>query len=234
MLKSFQYGFEELKITPSDLAEFMGFENHAPDPFPELIKKGLEQATEFCDIKAGFRLFDAIETNTLNKTIKINNQVFSPSTIVVSQLKTATKAVLFVCTAGSEISRHAQLISTNSDPMLGYIFDVIGSVAVDKAVDKMAEWLKKYMAAVDLGISDSYSPGYCEWSVSEQQKLFSLLPDKFCGVQLSASSLMYPIKSVSGIIGIGADLKQLGYQCNWCNDRNCFYGKIKRQKKKEK
>ena len=104
----------------------------------------------------------------------------------------------------------------------------------DKAAEKMAKHLKEYAQKKQMGISDSFSPGYCEWSVAEQQKLFSLLPDKFCGVQLSESSLMYPIKSVSGIIGIGTGVEQKGYQCNWCNDLNCIYGKIKRQKKKQK
>jgi len=79
---------------------------------------------------------------------------------------------------------------------------------------------------------DLFSPGYCNWSMAEQQKLFSLLPPGFCGIQLSPSSLMHPIKSVSGIIGIGTSCKQKGYQCEWCNDKDCIYGRIRRQKKR--
>ena len=96
---------------------------------------------------------------------------------------------------------------------------------------KIQKELELDLRVKNLQISDRYSPGYCEWSVAEQQKLFSLLPENFCGISLSDSSLMTPIKSVSGIIGIGKDLKQKGYQCNWCNDQNCIYGRIKRQKK---
>jgi hypothetical protein len=45
---------------------------------------------------------------------------------------------------------------------------------------------------------------------------------------------MHPIKSVSGITGIGKDCKQMGYQCNWCTDSDCFVGKIKRRKNSKK
>jgi hypothetical protein len=114
--------------------------------------------------------------------------------------------------------------------LLSYVFDVIGSLTVNKAADKIEEDIKKEMNARSLNISDSFSPGYCDWSVADQKKLFALLPPNFCGITLTESSLMNPIKSVSGIIGIGRQLKQMGYQCNWCSDVNCIYGKMKRKK----
>jgi hypothetical protein len=233
MLKQFRFKFEELAISPSDLAELMGFENEIPEPFPELISTGLEKSNGLCDIRGGYKIFNSIDIQTKNQSIQIEDKIFNPSKVVINQLKNATEAALFICTAGAKISSYANKISTTSDPMLGYVFDTIGSVVVDKAAEKMAQQLKELVQKKQMGISDSFSPGYCEWSVADQQKLFSLLPDKFCGVQLSSSSLMYPIKSVSGIIGIGTGLEQKGYQCHWCNDLNCIYGKIKRQKKKQ-
>jgi hypothetical protein len=113
--------------------------------------------------------------------------------------------------------------------MMAYVLDVIGSVAADKMAQKLLQNLEQEVAVQGLGITDSFSPGYCNWSVEEQQTLFSLLPQGFCGITLSASSLMDPVKSVSGITGIGAGLRPKGYQCNWCTDRQCLYGKVRRQ-----
>ena len=73
--------------------------------------------------------------------------------------------------------------------------------------------------------------GYKIFNSNEFSMLFALMPESFCGVSLSESSVMSPIKSVSGIIVIGNHLKQKGYQCHWCVEKNCIYGKIKRQKK---
>ncbi len=231
MIKEFRFSFNELNIVVEDLTDLLGFENEIiPEPFPEIIEKALNQAHRLCNVRGGYKIFNSIEIDTFKESITINDQTFLPSKIIITQLKKSTSAALYICTAGAEISMHSNEISSQGDPLLGYVFDVIGSVTVEKAMDKIQKSLELEFLKSNLNISDRYSPGYCEWSVAEQQKLFALLPDKFCGVSLSDSSLMNPIKSVSGIIGIGAELQQKGYQCNWCNDLNCIYGKIKRQK----
>ena len=231
MIKEFTCHFEELGIMPEDLYELLGFENNmVPDPFPGYIEEALNTAPLICDIRGGYGYFRNIKIDNNSATIQIENQLFSPSKIVTSQLKDAESVVLFLCTAGEEITNHSNKISTESDPMLGYVFDVLGSVTVDKAMDKIQADLSNEMKNEGLGISDRYSPGYCDWNVGEQHKLFSLLPKDFCNIKLSDSSLMHPIKSISGIIGIGPNLEQKGYQCNWCDDVNCLYGKIRRKK----
>lgn len=229
MIEEFQYEFDELKIEPKHLHELLGFgENDIPEPFPEYINTVLNEAPNLCNIRGGYKIFKSLTINNTNHTIQIESQNFSPSKIVTTQLKSAKHAALFLCTAGSEISEYAKKISTEHDPILGYVFDMLGSVCVEKATDKIQDALKKNVQQSGLNISDRYSPGYCDWSVAEQHKLFSLLPTDFCGIKLSGSALMHPIKSVSGIIGIGKDLQQKGYQCKWCSDKNCIYGKIKR------
>jgi hypothetical protein len=231
MVKEFHFTFEELNILPEDLSELLGFEDKTvPEPFPEIIQQALTDSHQFCNIKGGYKIFNKTKINLNESTIQIENEIFSPSKIVTTQLKNSTATALYICTAGEEISNQSKEISNMGDPILGYIFDIIGSVAVEKATDKIQEKLKEELLKSGLTISDRYSPGYCDWSVAEQQKLFQLMPENFCGVTLSNTSLMNPIKSVSGIIGIGSNLEQKGYQCRWCTDKNCIYGKIKRKK----
>lgn len=232
MIKKYKYTFEELQIVPADLQDLLGFENNEiPEPFPTYIETALASAPSLCNIQGAFRIFDTVDVNTANNTIQVETELFSPAKTVTTQLKKSTKVALFACTAGAGISEHAHKISAENDPMLAYVLDILGSVTVEKATDKIQAALLEEVSSDGLGISDRYSPGYCEWSVGEQQKLFSLLPENICGIQLSESSLMHPIKSVSGIIGIGEGLRQKGYQCKWCTDRNCIYGKMDRKKK---
>ena len=231
MIREFQYSFEELNIVPEDLYELLGFENgYAPEPFPELIQSAISKGSNLTSVKGGYRYFNSVEIDLNSATISIDNKSFSPSKIVTTQLKSSSAVVLFACTAGPKISEHAKQLSENYDPMLGYVFDVLGSVTVEKAMDKIQQAIFADAQKEGMSISDRYSPGYCEWNVSEQQMLFSLLPDNFCDIRLSDSSLMHPIKSVSGIIGIGPGLDQKGYQCQWCTDENCIYGKLRRKK----
>ena len=232
MVREFQYAFGELDICSSDIEELMGFDDGViPDPFPELIEHAINSAPSHSKIRGGYKIFSSDECSMDMQSIRICDQVFNPSKIVITQFKNAMSFGLFICTAGSEISQHAKELSASGDPLLSFVFDVIGSVAVEKATDKVQKSMEAECLKSGLTISDRYSPGYCDWSVSEQQKLFDLMPAGFCGVSLSETSLMSPIKSVSGIIAIGHNLKQKGYQCYWCAEKNCIYGKIRRQKK---
>ncbi|MCA1759937.1 MAG: hypothetical protein LC658_09230 [Bacteroidales bacterium] len=234
-MRKLEFTFSDLDITPSEIEEFMGFEpGQSPEPFPELIEQALQLAPEHCKITGAFKIFSEIAVHLQNETIQIENQQFFPGKIVVTQLKDATQLALFVCTAGAGISELSKQKTAEGDEMTAYVLDVIGSVTVDKAAGKLQEKILEEVKQAGFNITDPFSPGYCNWSVAEQHKLFSLLPSQICGITLSDSALMHPIKSVSGITGIGKNCKQMGYQCNWCTDRDCFVGKIKRRNNSKK
>lgn len=235
MTKEFSYTFNELEITATDVTDLMGFEpGLVPEPFPEIIQLAMEKAKEICRPTGGFCIFSQCSVNTSDISISIEIQQFNPDKIVVTQLKTAQQIAIFVCTAGNEITETANEMMAGGDIMLGYVFDTIGSVVADRTAVKIQQELEKDSSIGHLKISDRFSPGYCDWNVAEQHKLFSLLPPGFCGITLSDSALMWPVKSVSGIIGIGKNLSQKGYQCHWCTDKDCFIGKINRIKKDKK
>ena len=79
------------------------------------------------------------------------------------------------------------------------------------------------MEQAGLKITNRYSPGYCGWDTREQHKLFSLLPENSCGIRLTESALMLPIKSVSGFIGVGANVRFNPYTCKMCDAEFCVY-----------
>jgi hypothetical protein len=230
--QEFIFDFEAFEITTNEIATMMGFDPLSiPEPFPELIQNALIQAKPVCKPTGGFRIFSNCALNKTDNTIRIENQLFRPDKIVISQLKEMEQIAIYVCTAGSEITELSNQYLQNGDSLTGFVFDILGSITAEKTAIKLQAELEKMANTEALNISDRFSPGYCQWSVAEQQQLFSLLPPYFCGVKLSASSLMWPIKSTSGIIGIGKNLSQKGYQCHWCTDKDCFVGKINRMKK---
>lgn len=234
-MHTLQFNFSELQIIPADVEELLGFEpGQSPEPFPELIDKALGMASGACHISGGYQLFSPVLVDPDRQTIQIEHQVFSPGKIVISRMKGVSQAAVFVATAGSGISELARQKSTEGDEMMAYVLDVTGSITVDKAAAKVIDCIMQEVSRQGIGITESFSPGYCDWSVAEQQKLFSLLPPGVCGITLSGSSLMYPIKSVSGLTGIGEGCTVKGYQCNWCPDKQCIYGKIRRSKKSKK
>lgn len=146
---------------------------------------------------------------------------------IASYMKEASALAVFVCTAGSLFTDLANEYLKQGDLPEAFIADAIGSVTVENAMDRIQQALETEMNLQEMKISNRYSPGYCEWHVSGQQALFSLIDDNHTGVTLTASCLMQPIKSVSGIIGIGVDMQKCPYGCSICHSSTCVYRRIK-------
>lgn len=222
MTRTHAFSFASLNVTPNDIEEFIGYlPGSSLDAFKDHYESALEKAADVCQIIAGYRLFDSVKITKNN--IIIDGTLFSTGGMVSGQLKSSSGIAVFVCTAGHGISELAKEMTTSGDVVMAYMYDVIGSLCAEKAADRMEAFLFKESALAGFGISNRCSPGYCGWDVSEQAKLFSLLPNGFCGVTLSASSLMTPIKSVSGIIGYGTDAGKMERPCKQCKQAQCLY-----------
>ena len=160
--------------------------------------------------------------DTDSGTASINNSVFSLGKIVAHALKKSSGLVFFICTCGIEVEKLSKQLLKEGQTLEGYIVDLIGSEIAEGMADIMHRQIGEDMAKGNLNYTNRYSPGYCKWPVSDQQILFPLL-ENTCGVSLTSTSLMMPIKSVSGVVGIGPDVKFKGYSCNKCNASFCIY-----------
>ncbi|MEN6619855.1 MAG: vitamin B12 dependent-methionine synthase activation domain-containing protein [Rikenellaceae bacterium] len=133
----------------------------------------------------------------------------------------AENIALFVATMGKESK---QIIDSNrSDPFEYYMVDFIASQFAEGMAGYIHDKIKKYATEASYGFSNRYSPGYCGWSVIEQKKLFGFFPENPCGIRLTESCLMDPVKSVSGAIALGPDVKYQEYGCKKCEEINCLY-----------
>jgi len=202
----------------------MGYEpGIAPEPVTILTIEVSEELRLMGDIRAEYRTFNNITFEREQNSIEVEGVVFNVRPIVYRQVKDADEVALFICTAGPAIGEMSRRSMKEGDLLRGYIYDVIGSEVVENAADRMQEELKAEVASRGKKITNRFSPGYCGWDVAEQRKLFTFFMENFCGITLTESALMNPVKSVSGIIGIGKDVKYASYQCHVCDDKNCLY-----------
>ena len=234
-LQEYRFRFDELEVSTDIIEKFMGYEpGKAPEPIPQLIREVLDIAHDYCDIKGGYVIQKDISIDREERIMHINGTEFDVKRIISNQLRKMDNAALFVCTAGHGIGDYSKKLMHEGDFIKGYIADVVGSEIVESAMDKIQDDLEQQMKSQGLFITDRYSPGYCGWSVGEQQKLFSFFPENFCGITLTPSSLMQPIKSVSGVIGIGPNVRRKGYVCNHCDMVNCIYREKRYDKKPDR
>lgn len=216
--------FDNLTIDKKEIELTIGYsDGKMPTHFIGLIEEAISQLSRYCEIRAGYRIVDAKKSVNRHDGLYVGGSYFNMKKIVTHHLRKAEKAALFVCTIGSTMETWARELLSKGDSILGYIVDTIASVTVENVTDVLHDHIEQQMLLRGFKITNRYSPGYCNWSVSEQHILFSLLPVHFCGITLNESALMVPIKSVSGIIGVGGAVKREDYICDRCGIKDCTY-----------
>ncbi len=133
----------------------------------------------------------------------------------------AEKIAIFVATLGEEIQEI--ITSKKTDILEYYLTDFLASQYAESMAEYMHEMIKNYANELSLGYSNRYSPGYCGWDVKEQIKLFGFFPENQCGIRLTDSCLMDPVKSVSGVVALGKEVKYREYGCKKCGEKDCLY-----------
>lgn len=194
----------------------------------ETINEIIYEVPKHCNIICGIVWIEDNIAFEPFHSIRIQSKIFDTGKVIYNRLKKSDQFCLFLCSAGKGMSEWSRRLFIEGDFLKGYLVDMAGSLIAELTADKLEKIIESEAAIKGLSITNRYSPGYCNWNVSEQQHLFSFFPENFCGVSLSASSLMIPEKSVSGLIGVGKNVKKVPYTCSMCKMENCIYSKLKR------
>lgn len=223
---TFQFDFKDLNIKVSQIEDVMGYKDGEDRALVTgLIEEVLKEAEEICNIRAQYHIFEGVIFDNEAKSVEIGNIGFNINKVVYGQIRKADSIAVFLCTAGDQIGSRSRRAMAERDLLKGYVYDVAGSEIVEAATDIMQLKLEEEAGNEGKKITNRYSPGYCKWDVSEQHKLFRLIPDNFCNIRLTESALMDPVKSVSGFIGLGKDVKMNPYTCSMCDMNDCIYRK---------
>jgi hypothetical protein len=226
MITEFYFKFNELVIDRQEIVKILGYANTPlPSPFDGYMEEALNYSEGLNDIRGICRQIDNIQVNRSDYIIVAADQEFSVGKTLSIELRESENLAFFVCTAGNSICERSVRLMKGEDPVLGYLYDLLGSAIAEAAADRLQDMLKKEFKKNGQEITNRYSPGYCHWNVSDQHKLFSLFQGNPCGVTLTPSSLMQPTKSISGVIGIGKNVKYREYQCEHCSNKDCVYRK---------
>jgi hypothetical protein len=219
----FQYRFSDLNLNISKIESFFGnMEGGSHEIVNEMMSDIKEEAEEICNIRAEYHIFPVTGLNDSDKSLSLDYHTFNIGRKIYEQMKRSESVAAFLCTAGNGLALKSRKEMSEGDLLKGYIYDIVGSWIVESAADLMQNRLEASMACDNRRITNRYSPGCCGWDVVEQHKLFNLFPYNFCEIRLTPSALMDPVKSVSGLIGIGEKVKRLPFKCNFCDMEYCL------------
>ena len=161
----------------------------------------------------------------------------APDPVLQNIFPRAESLALFALTMGSQVSDSIEDCFKKDDFALGAMLDSVASLGAENSVGEY----EKYFLKVPSNAKNAstamhvlgYSPGYCGWHISAQEKLFTFLHPEKIGISLNDSCLMTPIKSVTGVLVKGRKeihIFNSGFSfCTVCTHKSC-HQRIKKLK----
>jgi len=218
-MKHYIRDFSSLLLTAKKIYTEMGYgQNQPEEPVAALTELLLNEIQTIAVPEYTYKLY----SGSINgDTVCLDGiACLQTGTVLSSLLQGSECFALFAATAGNTFQHYQDKLKQENDMLKSYIADAIGSCIAEGTGDYMQNRLKKEIG--ELRHTNRFSPGYCGWHLSEQKEIFQLLGGNPCGITLSDVCLMMPVKSISGIIGIGRNVKENSYGCHFCELETCY------------
>jgi hypothetical protein len=134
--------------------------------------------------------------------IYLHNGVTLKSPKLSRALHDSEELVCFLTTIGGEIDSEIDRMMRQGRLSQAFVMDALGSVAVESVAEQFQRLTESRYSESDKAVTLRFSPGYCDWSIEEQKKLFELFDSNTAGIELNDSCLMMPRKSISAVFGV--------------------------------
>ncbi len=229
-VRNFEIDKSKISVDTNEILALLGEGGKDTDTYTlQLVEYYINECIRIASPLGGYVLQPVLDNGSLDE-IRIEGIRFRTGRMIRHLLKNSETYVFFLATAGIEPESLARQLMREGNYLEGYIVDLVGSAVAESVADLLHEHIKELALSGQRSATNRYSPGYCGWHVKEQQKLFTLFAKNSFGITLSDSSLMTPVKSVSGIIGIGREARYRSYTCEICSMKDCAFRKNKELK----
>ena len=182
----------QVEIDPERILRLIGYKKKSQE-----IKEPIKQLIAEEKKKLGYLLHPASLYIILDYDETNKDSIF----------KDAEKVAICICTIGPDLEKEIDELMGKNEMLRALILDSFGSEAAEAVAIQSDQILTEKARQMDLWPSKRFSPGYGKWDIREQRYVFSVLPGKDIGVNLTDSFMMIPRKSVSFRINFYKDRK---------------------------
>ncbi|MFH7321033.1 vitamin B12 dependent-methionine synthase activation domain-containing protein [Desulfurivibrio sp. D14AmB] len=167
-----------------------------------------------------------VQPVALDGKLRLGEELLLKNPKLVRALQGAVAISCFVATVGPALDRRIDKLQQQGRLANAAVLDALGSGAVESVADQFQKQVAAEYQAQGLVVGPRFSPGYCDWPLTDQPGLFSLLDHEQIGVELDHACLMQPRKSISAIFGLYPAAKAPADRelipCRRCNKQNCI------------
>ena len=152
----------------------------------------------------------------------LDGSIVFESEVMARLMEQCKMVTVFLVTIGSRLEKMVLRLAEDGLVLESAVLDAIGSVATETVAEFVHGRIEEVAHAQGLRVSRRFSPGYCDWAIRQQKKIFRAMDGNSMGVRLTKECLMVPRKSISGVIGIGPREMKNYNPCKTCNKRDCL------------
>jgi len=192
---------------------------------PGLVKvaeKAMEESLSLLVPKVVYKEYEV--EGVLHERMLLQGGRKIDSKLLAQHLGGASRLIVILATIGEKLEEQVSKI-WEADMVYALALDGAGSASVEALANAACLYFEKQAGEEKLETSIPFSPGMVDWTVGEgQPQIFSLLGEEGSIVNLTPNSIMIPRKSLTMVMGIGANMKSIGRACDFCNMREtCRY-----------
>ena len=224
MVKAITKNFE-IEIDKGKVYRSLGYGNgHGPSlPISSLIDEEIEEAYGFIHPSCSYQLMDIKRVRRPRVTLENGITTTITSEVLSWVLYPCQQAVIFVSSIGHGLEERVSQLMKEGEILKPTVLDAIGSEAAEKTACHLQEIVRELATSNGAEITLRYSPGYCDWDITQQRILFEIMDSTPIEVSLNKECLMMPRKSISGIIGLGwGEKHRLRLSpCRFCTKQDC-------------
>jgi hypothetical protein len=213
-----------LAIDPAEVLRFQGYKRGRDVPGPEvraLFDEALAEGRRLMQPRVSLRWLPVSEQGA--HALAVLDQTLAIPGLAARWGRIEHVAVA-ICTIGEALEQQVPRLWEARELPLASMLDSVGSAAVESLAEYVNDLLCQ-QALPDLKVTNRISPGYGDWEMTDQRRLFALCPAGAIGVTLNEACVMTPGKSISLLAGAGVAARVDHYfsQCARCWMRDCAY-----------
>ena len=197
-----------MEVTPTidknDLANFFGSDEFG-NVSRSVCNKAAKLETVFEKLVDPSLYHQNLEIDSVEKgAVLLEEGLEFKSPKLSKTLKGCEEVICYIATLGASVEEEIQRLMNEKRLSKAYILDSMASVAVENMAASFHRSMKREYETKGRQVTLCFSPGYCDWNITDQKKLFSMFNSKELNVELTDSCFMQPRKSISGVFGITA------------------------------
>jgi len=170
----------------------------------EALKEKLLDRNDLLEPAIAYETYPIIEIN--EHQTRLQGGAVLEGSLIPSVFSKAGELAIVICTVGLKLEQEVSACLERNERLEGLLLDGIGTSAMDSLAQKACRLMSRMARKQGRQASSALSPGMPGFPMSEQWHLFELVPAGEIGVNLTSSGMMVPRKSISMVIGIGAEM----------------------------